>query len=398
MAKRTKKNRKRVSAKRRLQEHKTGGGSNYLKRLDDLAFFQPKAQRYRLDFMCFTAGEGNPHADPGDPYYERTFYVHQNIGPNREWHLCLAKTLKQTCPICEERARMATDPDADEAEVKALAPKERQLWLVRDLATNETLLWEISYYLFGAMLDKKLRNADEDDDYEYFADPEEGCTVRVSFEQSDKGKWLECSDIELRPRKTNYDLDIVEEMPCLDELLVPTPYDKLKKAFLQIEDEDSDDDDDDEDEQPKKRRKKSPKKSNTPTAEDIGLVEGMEVTYDGELCEIVFISKDGTSLTLEDATGDEYKAIGCDEVELVEEKPKKKKKTTKKKPTLEPEEDDDDVPFDDDDEEEEDEKPAPKKKTTTKKPTKKATKKKKPDPDPEDDDDDEWDDDWDDED
>jgi len=299
---------------------------------------------------------GNPGWETGMWAYERTFWVHRGIGPNGEWHLCAAKTFGHRCPICEHRAKMARDPEADEEKLKDLAPKERQLWLPIDLADPEKkTVWEMSYHLFGKQLKKKILAADEEDEYDYFADPEEGKTVRVTFEQSDRGKWVEASDIEFRSRKKQYDPEIVDEMPDLDSLLVETPYDKLKKLFLEAEDAETEEDDDEKEEKPARNRRpaktEKPEKKEPATAEDAGLEEGDQVDYDDETCEIIRISKDGTSLTLEDSDGKIVKAVGVDEVKKVERKKKEEPEKTKpaKKPAKkEPEEEEDDAPFESD--------------------------------------------------
>ncbi len=374
---RQKKKRERVSAKRRVDDHSTGGGSNYLQVPDGYSFFAVKAKKYRLDMMSYRVGKGNPFADEGDLHYERTFWVHRDIGPNKDWHLCAAKTFNQPCPVCEYRAKLAKDPNADEEMIKELAPKERQLWLPVDLDADddEKFVWEFSYHLFGKQLDKKIRSGDDDDEYEFFADPEDGMTLRVMFEQSDRGKWVEASDIEFKARREQYEESDCDDLPCLDDLLVATPYDKLKALFLQTDEADDDDDD-----EPKKKtsRRKKPKKDPKPapdddddsdddddpeseeddddipfeddedddddddddgpeddetlTAEAAGLEEGDKVVFGGddEECEIIRISGDGTSLTLENGEGDIHKGIGCDEVEKA--KPKKKKPSAKKAP------------------------------------------------------------------
>ena len=157
---------KRVSARRWREEVR--GGSNYLRLPEGVSLFSGKPGTYRLDFMSFVAGKGNPRAEPGEPYFERTFFVHQGIGPNQDWHLCAARTYKKPCPICEYRARISADPESDEELIKSLAPKERQLWLLKDLMNDPDglMIWEVSYHLFGRALKDKINNSDEEDGYE----------------------------------------------------------------------------------------------------------------------------------------------------------------------------------------------------------------------------------------
>lgn len=378
--------RKRASARRRVETHDSGGGSKYIRLPEGYSFLQVKAGKYRLDFLSYEVKKGkgddggNPYFEKGELAFERTFFVHRDVGPNRDWHLCAAKTLGQPCPICEFRAKQARDPNADEEVLKELAPKERQLWIVKDLEDPDELhVMEYSYHLFGKQLDAKISASDEEDGYEFFADPVDGMTVRVNFAQSDRGKWVEATDIEFRPRRDKYDADIVEEQPDLDSLFIITPYDKLKRIFLQTEEEKEDD----EEEKPAARKKSAPeekepvkKTKKISVASDIGLEEGDRVYYSGGVCEVRRISKDGTSLNLEDDDGELIKGIGVDEVKKIEPKPPKKKPVeededepapkkkapAKKKP--EPVVEDDD---EDEEEDEEEEEPAPKKKAPAKK-------------------------------
>jgi len=382
MVKRRKRRREKVSARRAVEQSRVGGGSLYLKIPSGLGVFQVKSGRFRFDFMSYTVGKGNPSADEGQDFYERTFWIHKGIGPDNEWHLCASKTLKKKCPVCEYRARLASSPDSDPDLELALAPKKRQLWLVKDLANADQgfQLWEYSFHSFGRDLYQKIDAAEDEDNYEFFADPEEGMTVRAAFAQSDRGKWQDLVDIEFRPRKVQYEEDLISEMPCLDEMLVETPYDRLKSLLLEADEED---DEDELQEPPKKIRKKKEKKSQTSDE----FEEGDTVKHEEfGMCLVVRVSKDGTSLTLEDEDGEKHKAVSSDDVEQTLSKPEKKEKKE------ETEEDDDDDWEDEEEEEEEEEEPKPKKKTG-KKPSKKSGKKKKkeePEEDEEDDDDD-WD-------
>ena len=309
----------RVSARKWREEVR--GGSNYLKVPEGVKRFEGKPGTYRLDFMSFLAGKGNPRAEPGEPHIERTFFVHQNIGANQDWHLCPARTYKEKCPVCQYRAKLSADPEADETLIKSLAAKERQLWLLKDLTNDPDglFLWEVSYHLFGRQLKDKINSSDEEDGYDFFADPTEGMTMRLALQQSDAGKWTEVGDIEFRPRKKQYDSDIVDEMPCLDEMLVTTPYDKYKSLLFQTEATESDEEQSD-------RRGKSPnveRRERDPAKEETVRREisaGDTVWYKGMECVVLRVSGDGTSLMLEDSKDVIHKAV--DPLNDLEEPPK----------------------------------------------------------------------------
>lgn len=381
--------RERVSAARTVQEDQTSSRSAYLRLPDGYSEFRPKVGKYRLDFLPYRVGKWNPRCDEGGVHFERTFWIHKEIGPNNDWHLCLAKCYNKPCPVCEYRAKLAKDPNADEDTIKALSPKRRQLWLPVNVdEPDEKLIWNESYHNFGIKLYDKIRNADEEDEYEFFADPEEGYTVRVAFAQSDFGRnVVQAADLEMKSRKRQYDFDIVDEVPCLDDLLIPLDYDQLKKLFMQIEDEDESDKEDDEDSKTRRSRRgrsragdddsdvgdqrgkkrkdrERAEKAGLMVAEDKGLEEGMEVFYEEETMEIVHISGDGTSLRLEDSEGNLIRSVAVSDVEPVESSKRKTRNAPDSEEDKEEErprsrrdmkvEDPDEAPADDDDDEDDD--------------------------------------------
>lgn len=406
--------RKRAGSSRRDSQHRTGGDWTTLTIPEGVELFQPKAGSYRLDIVPYEAGSGNPYADVGDLYYERTYFTHRAIGPNSESYVCPAKTAGKKCPVCEDRARMQRDPDSDTELVKSLRPKERQLWLVFDHGEKEkgVQLWEFSHWNFGKLLDTIRQNADEDEEYKAdFDDPEGGASLKVLFSEESGGgySFIEATSIEFKPRKDGLDEELLEHGVCLDSLLKIPDYDKLKAAYLQVED----DEEGEELKEGKPRQGRPPKKKpveeeedqdsdvdeaeDQPTAVDKGLKKGDKVEHEefGD-CTIARISGDGTSLTItEDDDGTVHKGIGVDEVEKVKVKPKKK---VKPKPPPADDEDDDE-PWDEEEDDEPD--PPPKKKKAASKPAKEEKPpKQKPKNETfvdDDDDDDKWDEGWDEE-
>ena len=337
MAKKSKRERRVVSARRRVEEHGTGSFERTTFTVPDgvSMFSIKKPGIYRVDILPYEVGKGNPWADEGDLHFERTYWNHRDVGPNGDSYVCLAKTFDKKCPICEERVRMAKDPDSDPDVVKELKPKERQLFNIINLGEKEkgVQLWDVSYFLFGKQLESAIKMGD-DGEYDLFADLEQGLTLKLNVEEKKMGanSFSEVTAIEFKARKTPYDEDILEQTHCLDDLLKETPYDKLKATFLQIEDDKEDDDEDDEDEAPKSKKKTKPAGKKKPVEDDD---EDEDDDGDEELDE-----EDD-----EDDDGDE------DEDEEEEERPKGKS-GGKKKPSKDDEEDDEDEDDDDDDEEE----------------------------------------------
>ena len=365
MAKRgTRQRRERVSARKRAAAAVAGrGGPSYLKVPDGVSMFKVDKKRKLLDILLYKTGKGNPNAEEGQPYYERTFYIHNNVGPENKRIVCPQKSLGLPCPICDYRkALINEDYDKHKTLIGQLRPKERQLWAVIDRADSDAgfKVWDESAFLFGELLFTRIDDCDEGDDYEYFAETEDGLTLRCSFKEEEfsGNKYWKCVSIDFKPRPGEYDDSIIDDAPCLDDMLLIHTEDEIKKMFLEI---DTEEDEDEEDEKPKRSRRSSRKKKKEEPAPEEDDDEGADDDWDE------------------------------DDEEEEKEPPKKKRGKSgagkkQKKPEPEPEEDDDDD-WDDEDEDEKEE--PPKKERTTK-----NKKKSKPEPEPDEDDDD-WDDDWD---
>lgn len=239
--------RERVSARRRLADHRSGFQSSLFRMPEGYSFFQIKeACVKRLDFLCYPVGKGNPFADAGMLHYERTFFSHAGIGADNRSYVCPARTTGGKCPICEFRIKGAKARDLDDRTVKSLLPKERQLWILYDLGDLErgVQIWETSHHTFGKKLDSLINSADPEDGYEYFADPEDGMTVRASFDmKSAEGfTFFEATSVELKRRSQAYTEEFCRSLPCLDDLLIIPTYDKLRSLFLQVEENGEEDD------------------------------------------------------------------------------------------------------------------------------------------------------------
>lgn len=263
------KERRKVSARRRVEAHANEATSRYLKLPEGLSFFKVDKSGVRLiDVMPYLTKVASKYAEAGEPYFEKTFFTHRGIGPNQDMVICPAKTLNKPCPICEHRAKLAKDPNADEDEIKALAPKERQLWLVRDRQAPDKglMVWDVSPYLFGNLLESRIANADEDEDWDAFADLEEGCSLRLTFKEETfaGNKFYNCDSIDFKTRREQYSDSDLDDHPCLDDLLVVKKYEDLKKLFLQV----ADGSDEDEDEPAPTTRSKSKTKAKPEPVDD----------------------------------------------------------------------------------------------------------------------------------
>lgn len=345
---RRRRERRRAGSATRDAKHRSGGDWTSLSLPEGVDLWQPKEASYRIDIVPYEVGEGNPYASRGEWYYERTYYAHYGIGPNRSTYVCLAKTFGKPCPICEYLAGLDRGVPEDKEQIGKMKWKERQLWLVYDHKQEDKgiQLFEVSNFCFGKLLDRKRNRAEADEPHIIdFDDPAAGSTLKVDFtdERAEGFTYLKADSIDFKPRPDGLPEELLDHGVCLDDLLKIEPYDKLKAVLLQTGDDDDDDVDADDDDE-----------------------ERSEPSEDKEEDDIPFDEE--------------------------ESKPKRKRQSkSKSKPKPEPEAKDDEDDWDEEEEEKE-EKPQEEKPKRGRRPKSKSESKPKPKPEPEaEDDDDDWD-------
>ena len=281
--------RERVSARNRAENHKSGFQSSALATDGDVTFFKvTKEEVRRMDFIPYLVkGDANPEWPKGSLAYERTYYVHRNVGAGKETFVCAAKTAGKRCFICEHRSELAKDPDQDEKLIKSFLPKERQLFNVIDVESRESgvQLWDYSYHLFGKKLDTEVKNSDDDEEYEFFSDLEDGLTLRVSFEEDSFGggrPFYTTATIGFKKRDKNYTEEILEETLDLDDIIIIPKYETVKAAFLML-DEDEDEDGPKKAEPQREKPKSQEKERKVTTEKKTTKSESPEFDYDDEV-------------------------------------------------------------------------------------------------------------------
>ena len=318
------KERKRAGSAQRDENKKSGWTTMEIP--DGVEIWTPELKNNRIDIVPYEVGKGNPNAQEGLWYYERTFWIHPNVGINREFYVCPAKTAGKPCPICEFNNEQIKEGEASDEEIKMLRPKERQVWLIHDHndKENPVKLWEFSHWNFGKLLDEIRKAADDDEDHiKDFDDPDGGSSLKVTFREKTIGKgkpFKEAFMIEFKARKDGLDEEILDHGICLDALLKVPAYELLKKKFFQIDDEEEEEKEDLKKDSKKEKKVEVEKEEDNddPTAEEKGLKKGDVVTYKDETCTIARISRDGTSLTLLDNEDEALRGIAPSEVELVD--------------------------------------------------------------------------------
>jgi len=227
-------------------------------------FREEPGSRIRLDIIPYEVKDPNhPDRDeeyeiavPGTLWYKRPYWIHRNIGANNETVVC-PSSVNKPCPICEYRAQLLKDGARwDDDNVRALKSSMRNLYLVIPRKSKDypeqIHIWDISQFCFQSKLDEELLETEE---YDSFPDLEEGYRLRIRFteEQIGTNKFADTSRIDFEEREP-LDESILDQAPCLDEVLVVPSYKSLEAMFFgglsqdEIQDQDDLDDEENQDE------------------------------------------------------------------------------------------------------------------------------------------------------
>lgn len=350
---------------------------------EDVKRFTPKKGTYKLDIIPYTVS-AKRHPDgvaAGEQWCRRPFLIHYGIGVDSKPQIC-PRTIGKPCPICEYYEREKKRPGADEEALKEIRAKARELYNVIDLDNEDDgiQVFEMSYHLFGKLLEGEINEAD-DDEIAGFAELKGGKTLKVRFSEATMGKnkFLEATRIDFLERD-DYKKSILDDVVDLDSVFNVLSYEELEAVFLEDEgvgmagggDDDDDDDapktkkkshkadDDDDDDAPKSKKKAKDDDDDDDDKPKSRRTSKKAPADDDDDDDEAPKPKSRRTVKKTD-----------DDDDNDDEKPKASKKSTKKAAPPEDDDDDDEAPkektkakknppVDDDDDDDDDEKPAPK--------------------------------------
>lgn len=302
-----------------------------------MGFFNLTVGVHEIDILPFKAGQGNPFADPGEMYFERTFYCYRNVGIQEKRYTALCK-LALPDPIQDWKKKMANNPSVDPEVIRSYAPKERQMFLVRDKKEPDKIkLFESSFFAFGKLLDNRVQNSPEDSGWDMFYYPDEtGMSLRLTVveEVIGTGKFMKVSAIDFMPRKTALPANLINHGICLDDILIIPTYDTLRDIFLGTIDPSQggtrSTEQKTEEGSASTETKTETKKEEKPsyTAAQFGINKGDDVVYKGAKHTVLKIAPDGTTLTLSDANDELVFAVCPSQIEKPASETKKEEPKT----------------------------------------------------------------------
>jgi len=226
-------NRERVRERAVENSRSSGGSTTYNTGLD---FFKPVKGTQMVRILPYIVTDSN-HPDrvpEGELWYRRPMKVHFGVGPEEKARIC-PTTMGKRCPICEYGLERRRSGDASDDELKQLKPKDRDLYLVCDPANPEEIMsWEISFHNFTKMLNREIN--ENPDELAGFADLVDGMDLKVRFSETSMGvnKFLEADRIDFVPRRNPVDINILRELPKLDDCLIVMDFKALEAEFLGI--------------------------------------------------------------------------------------------------------------------------------------------------------------------
>lgn len=380
---------RRADARAWAEKEDRGWEPTAVKLPEGVNFFTLKrAGFYKIDVIPYVVGKGNPFADKGLLHFERSYFVHRGLGlTGKQNYCCLAECWGKKCPVCEHLSRHGGEMDPDL--VKKQKAQWRHLWNVIDTADPEKgiQVWDTAHWKsFGEMIKAKIKAVDAYADFSELTKAEGGMTLQLSVaDASFAGQnFKQVTNIEMLPRKKDYDESIIDKAVCLDEALVQLSYDALKTIYFQEEEGKNGngrttlkttarkpaDDDEDEDE-PEEGDKEEPEEEEEEPDGDDEVTVGSRVAFvyrgKGLKGKVVKIDEKKGLATIKSADGIHH--VDVDELTVVEGddespgpvKAARKPAVVEDEEEEEPEEVDEEEEAEDEPEEEEEEAPRRKK-------------------------------------
>lgn len=236
----------RDKARKNAEKNKQGGMAIVLP--DGIELYEVKAgKRSSGDILPYivTTKRHPDEVKAGDIWYKFPYKLHFGVGIDNQAVIC-PRSIAKPCPICEEKNRMAKDPDADEDTVKDLKPQDRVLYNwrpIRKEKSGDIMIWDIPFHNFQKMLDREI--LDGDDEWGGFADLEDGFSLRIRFAEESFGgsKFAKADRIDFVSREDLKE-SILKKTVSLDECVVVLPYKEIQALFFQVDNDDDDDPDD----------------------------------------------------------------------------------------------------------------------------------------------------------
>jgi len=248
------------------QKSRTGRktGKRYLTIPDKWMMYKEEADTtVKMDILPYIVNDVELHPEgknmEDDVWYRFPYLIHRNIGPSKAAVLCPG-TIGRPCPICDKRKEIFDDPDLDNKMAGKLKQSPRSLFIIKiindgnDKNKGKQFIWDVSDFCFFDQVDTELEHGEEE--WNDFACLEGGYTlkVRILEDSFDTTKFPKADRIDFIERSKDYPESILDDLPCLDDVIIPNikTYEEIEAILEGMHDGDDDTDDEEDDEKPKK--------------------------------------------------------------------------------------------------------------------------------------------------
>ena len=238
---------------------------------------------HNINIIPFMAGPNNPNVPEGEPCYNIDYFMHRKVGVNEDNYVCLARSFKGVCPICDEQTRLRKrlqDDDVDKQEaddlekaIKALNPVRRVIYNIEVLDTPKEQakgiqLWEVSHFLFEKELAEAAKKK-KGGGFVTFSHPDEGKIV--SFRRVGKGATTTSyKAFSFEDREEPISDKLLDSALVLDEIIHIPTTEEVETAFFGRATVSEDD------EQAPPEKPKETKQAEKPKEEEQSLEESQE--------------------------------------------------------------------------------------------------------------------------
>lgn len=222
------------AGKEQLEQKGRGGALD----VGELKFWKPKKGVNLIDIIPYEVSiERHPKGIlPGELFQQLVYKIHFGVGADNKTVACPASVGKK-CPICERRAELFKDPNADKEELDELRAKDRIAFNIIDLNDQDAgvQVFDMSPHLFANILYEEI---EAEDRFQSVFDLDGGFTIKARFGEKKMGKttFLECTRVDFEERDA-YGDDVVADTLDLDLALNIMDYKKLEALFMDLEPE-----------------------------------------------------------------------------------------------------------------------------------------------------------------
>jgi hypothetical protein len=196
-------------------------------------FWKCKEDDHELYIVPYIVGSQHPRLKEGKIDFVLDIFIHRAVGINEDSFICLNRTFKEKCPICDHQAELRNgEENVDEATLKALNPTRRNIFNIVCLDSPKeeekgVQVWDVSQWLFTNHLEELAHKKRGGGEVAY-ADIDEGKVI--SFRRKGSGMTTELTAFEFKDRE-DIPEEILDAAHSLDELIHVPTYEEVSEAY-----------------------------------------------------------------------------------------------------------------------------------------------------------------------